>query len=89
MSILKNTSKKPNIFVVGDFILDQYFWTEVTRISPEAPVPICDIKETTHCLGGAGNVANNLSVFGANVVVSGLIGMDENAKLMTQNLTRN
>ncbi len=82
MSISKKINKTPNILVIGDFILDQYYWTKVTRISPEAPVPICHIQETTHCLGGAGNVANNLSIFGSKVSVSGIIGKDENAGIM-------
>ncbi|MEK9728299.1 MAG: D-glycero-beta-D-manno-heptose-7-phosphate kinase [Candidatus Margulisiibacteriota bacterium] len=78
MNIASLISKKPKILVVGDFILDQYYWTNVTRISPEAPVPVCHIQETTHSLGGAGNVAHNLSVFGTEVHLAGVIGNDEN-----------
>ena len=72
--------------MIGDFILDQYYWTDVSRISPEAPVPICHIKKTTHCLGGAGNVANNLSVFGANVSIAGILGNDESSSIMRRYL---
>ena len=75
---------KPNILVIGDFILDQYYWTEVERISPEAPVPVCRIQSTTHRLGGAGNVAHNLVSFGSNVSVMGIIGNDTNAQIMTE-----
>jgi len=82
MSIKQKIKKTPKLLVLGDFILDQYYWTSVSRISPEAPVPVCHIQETTHCLGGAGNVANNLSAFGAKVSVAGIVGIDSNADKM-------
>ena len=82
MSIKGKFQKKTNILVVGDIILDQYLWTNVNRISPEAPVPVCLIKDKTHCLGGAGNVANNLSAFGVNVSMAGIIGKDQSAKII-------
>jgi rfaE bifunctional protein kinase chain/domain len=82
MFINETALKKSKILVVGDVILDQYYWTEVNRISPEAPVPICHIKKKTACLGGAGNVANNLSSFGINVSVMGVIGKDSIAEAM-------
>ena len=82
MVIKEKIKKQPQVLVIGDFILDQYYWTDVSRISPEAPVPICHIKKTTHCLGGAGNVANNLSVFGANVSIAGILGNDESSSIM-------
>ena len=80
MSYKEKINKQPKILVIGDLILDQYFWTDVNRISPEAPVPVCHVQNTTYCLGGAGNVANNLSSFGAQVTMVSLIGNDENAK---------
>ena len=82
MVINETALKKSNVLVVGDLILDQYYWTQVRRISPEAPVPVCHIQKKTSCLGGAGNVANNLSSFGINVSVAGVIGKDSNAKIM-------
>ena len=82
MSIKQKIKKTPKLLVLGDFILDQYYWTLVNRISPEAPVPVCHIQDTTHCLGGAGNVANNLSAFGAQVSVAGIIGNDANGVTM-------
>ena len=52
MSYKEKINKQPNILVIGDLILDQYFWTDVNRISPEAPVPVCHVQNTTFCLGG-------------------------------------
>ncbi len=75
-----NINKTPKILVVGDFILDQYYWSDVSRISPEAPVPVCHVTSTSSCLGGAGNVANNLAVLGSNVHVAGVVGSDLNGK---------
>lgn len=67
-----------NIAVVGDIILDRYLYGKVTRISPEAPVPIVSICESKNVLGGASNVAANLAGIKSNVFISGVIGNDEN-----------
>src|SRR6266436_1730036 len=65
-----------NIVVLGDVMLDEFLWGDVTRISPEAPVPVVDIKrESTH-LGGAANVLANLVALGAKACVVGVIGDD-------------
>tara|TARA_B100000787_G_scaffold116058_1_gene86623 strand:- start:2877 stop:4304 length:1428 start_codon:yes stop_codon:yes gene_type:complete len=74
---LKN--KSPNILIVGDLMIDQYFWGKSERISPEAPVQVINVSNETMVLGGAGNVINNLKVLGANVDVISVIGNDENA----------
>src|SRR5258708_16930609 len=64
------------IVVLGDVMLDEFLWGEVTRISPEAPVPVVDIRrESTH-LGGAANVLANLVGLGAKACVVGLVGDD-------------
>ena len=64
------------IVVLGDVMLDEFLWGDVTRISPEAPVPVVDIKrESTH-LGGAANVLANLLALGAQACVIGVIGDD-------------
>ena len=81
-------SKNTKILVVGDCILDQYLWTTVSRISPEAPVPICHVQDTTYRLGGAGNVANNLSAFGVDVLISGIIGRDGNGETLEKEFNR-
>ncbi len=71
-----------NILVVGDLILDKYLWGEVERISPEAPVPVVDVKKETVNLGGACNVAWNISALDGNVYIAGVIGEDENGKIL-------
>jgi rfaE bifunctional protein kinase chain/domain len=65
-----------NIVVLGDVMLDEFIWGEVTRISPEAPVPVVDIRrESTH-LGGAANVLANLVALGSKACVVGIVGDD-------------
>src|SRR4051812_35026876 len=64
------------ILVIGDFILDVYAKGISTRLSPEAPVPVVDIAETSRFLGGAGNVVCNLKSLGASVTFCTVIGMD-------------
>ena len=79
--ILSNFPQK-NILVVGDLILDKYLWGEVERISPEAPVPVVDVKKETVNLGGACNVAWNLSTLDVKTTIAGVVGKDENAKIL-------
>ena len=72
------------ILVIGDVMLDRYWNGSVNRISPEAPVPVIDI---THCEdkpGGAANVAKNLSDFGMEVILVGLVGNDEASEKLSQ-----
>ncbi len=64
------------ILVLGDFILDQFVWGSVTRISPEAPVPVVDVQKESYVLGGAGNVAMNVMALGASPIPLGTIGTD-------------
>jgi D-beta-D-heptose 7-phosphate kinase/D-beta-D-heptose 1-phosphate adenosyltransferase len=69
--------KGQRIGVLGDLMLDRYLWGTASRLSPEAAVPVVDFAEQSECLGGAGNVAANLSSLGARVAVFGLVGEDE------------
>lgn len=64
------------IAVVGDLMLDQYYWGSVSRVSPEAPVPVIDLEKETWHLGGAANVAANLSTLGASPILCGIVGND-------------
>ncbi len=64
------------IVVLGDVMLDEFLWGDVTRISPEAPVPVVDIKRESTQLGGAANVLANLLALGAQACVIGVIGDD-------------
>lgn len=74
-SALDNCKNK-KIAVVGDVMLDRYFWGKVSRISPEAPVPVVDVERESARLGGAANVAKNLLSFGINPLLCGAIGDD-------------
>jgi D-beta-D-heptose 7-phosphate kinase / D-beta-D-heptose 1-phosphate adenosyltransferase len=67
---------KNKILVVGDIILDEYLGGSIDRISPEAPVPVVHVKETSYRLGGAANVASNLKALGCEVILLGIIGDD-------------
>jgi rfaE bifunctional protein kinase chain/domain len=66
-----------SILVVGDILLDRYWFGEVERISPEAPVPIVRVEREEYRLGGAGNVALNIAALGARVTLVGIVGSDE------------
>ena len=72
------------ILVVGDLMLDEFLWGKVTRISPEAPVPILDIRRRAAYPGGAANVARNLAGLGARAGLSGVIGLDDPGRHLVQ-----
>lgn len=76
------------VLVAGDFMLDEYLWGKVERVSPEAPVAVVEVERETRTLGGAGNVVNNLVALGAQVEVLGLVGDDNPGHLMTQEMLR-
>ena len=80
MEKLLDNNTKPNILVIGDLMVDHYLWGNCDRISPEAPVPIIDIKKETTVLGGAGNVINNLLSLGSDVGVLSVVGDDDVAE---------
>lgn len=68
------------ILVIGDIILDEYIWGKVSRISPEAPVPVVEVRHETKMLGGAANVIRNLAALGAKPMLCGVLGRDHNAR---------
>ncbi|MDD2954644.1 MAG: D-glycero-beta-D-manno-heptose-7-phosphate kinase, partial [Parabacteroides sp.] len=74
--------------VIGDLMLDEFIWGEVTRISPEAPVPVVWVKKESFMPGGASNVANNLRSLGAEVYVVGVVGDDDNGAILRGELER-
>ena len=65
-----------NVLVLGDVMLDEFVWGDVTRISPEAPVPVVDVRRESVHLGGAANVLANLVALGARGSVVGVVGND-------------
>ena len=68
---------KTNLLVVGDVMLDRYWFGDSDRISPEAPVPVVQVSKVDERLGGAANVARNVAALGANTTILGVIGEDE------------
>ena len=71
-----------HVVVVGDVMLDKYWWGDIERISPEAPVPIVALHHEESRLGGAANVALNLKALGAKVSIASVIGDDANGVLL-------
>ena len=71
--------------IVGDVMLDYYIYGETTRISPEAPIPIVDVKKTKEMLGGGANVSANIRNMGCSTYLSGVIGGDSDGQIV-QNL---
>lgn len=75
-----------SILVLGDVMLDRYFFGQTARISPEAPVPIVQITDTDNRPGGAANVALNIAAIGGQVTLLGITGDDEAAKILAEQL---
>ncbi|MBB3008495.1 MULTISPECIES: D-glycero-beta-D-manno-heptose-7-phosphate kinase [Cupriavidus] len=74
--------RQSHILVVGDMMLDRYWFGDVERISPEAPVPVVQVKRSDERLGGAANVARNAAALGARVGMLGVVGDDEPARTL-------
>lgn len=81
-----NNFSKVKVLVVGDVMLDRYWWGDVSRISPEAPVPVVKLEKSTYSPGGAGNVARNVAGLGAVPYLVGIVGNDGEADLVTRTL---
>lgn len=83
MMKLPDTSKT-RILVVGDVMLDRYWFGEVSRISPEAPVPVVKVERTEERLGGAANVARNIAALGAQAGLLSVVGADEAGQVLAK-----
>ena len=70
------------IVILGDLIVDQYIWGKVSRISPEAPIPVVEVVRENFSLGGAANVASNLNALGASVEICGVVGDDSHGRML-------
>ena len=66
-----------NIMIIGDVMVDSYLWGKVERISPEAPIPIVELRKRENRMGGAANVAMNIKAMGANPILCSVIGTDD------------
>lgn len=78
--VKKQDLARSKVMVVGDVMLDRYWFGDVSRISPEAPVPIVKIERSEERLGGAANVARNAATLGARVALLSVVGRDEAAQ---------
>ncbi len=87
----KIISNFPNktVLVLGDLMMDKYIWGNVSRISPEAPVPVVEVRKDTRCLGGAGNVSHNLESLGATTLQVGIVGEDDEGEWIKKRFTKN
>lgn len=85
---LLESARSRRVLVVGDVMLDEFVWGRVSRISPEAPVPVVEVQSESHYPGGAANVARNLAPFCRTSEICGLIGDDQGGRLL-RNLLSN
>lgn len=76
------------VLVIGDIMVDEYIWGKVSRISPEAPVPVVNVTKETLLLGGAANVVNNIRALGGRVSLAGVIGPDDMGRKVVHELRR-
>src|SRR5947207_15718861 len=77
-----NNFANVKVLVIGDIMLDRYWWGSVRRISPEAPVPVVDLQKSTFAPGGAANVAANIAGLGATAYLIGCIGSDHEGSVL-------
>ncbi|MHB1935309.1 MAG: D-glycero-beta-D-manno-heptose-7-phosphate kinase [Acidobacteriaceae bacterium] len=82
LDLVESGFQRYRVLVVGDLMLDQYLWGDVSRISPEAPVPVLRSARRTQVAGGAANVAMNLVGLGVQVSLAGFLGQDESAETL-------
>lgn len=80
--------KKASVLVIGDFILDQFVWGSVQRISPEAPVPVVNVQRESYMPGGSLNVANNIRTLGGIVYPCGVVGRDLEGRMLLKTMRR-
>ena len=82
--MLAETLKRARVLVVGDVMLDRYWFGDVSRISPEAPVPVVKVGRIEERLGGAANVARNIAALGAQAALLSVTGRDEAGDCLTR-----
>src|SRR2546428_9317232 len=76
------------VLCVGDLMLDEFVYGEVSRVSPEAPAPVIAVQRSETNIGGAGNVARNIAALGARCIFAGLVGEDEAGAKLEADLAR-
>src|SRR5436190_21047039 len=85
---LSHAMVRQTVLCVGDLMLDEFVYGEVSRISPEAPAPVIAVQRAETNIGGAGNVARNIASLGARCIFIGLVGEDEAGKALRDALAR-
>src|SRR3954462_9192823 len=85
---LSNAFLRQTVLCVGDLMLDEFIYGEVSRISPEAPAPVIAVQRSEANVGGAGNVARNIASLGARCIFVGLVGDDDSGKKLAAELER-
>lgn len=81
-----NNFPEAGVLVVGDIMVDHFIWGKVSRISPEAPVPVVDVQKDSILLGGCANVLNSIYAMGGKVYVAGVVGADNIGKRLLEEL---
>src|SRR4030042_1781815 len=76
------------IMVIGDVMMDEFIWGKVSRISPEAPIPVVDVRDESRMLGGAGNVVHNICSLGAKASLCAVGGRDEMGRRVVRELRK-
>src|SRR6202047_3367733 len=85
---LTHAMARQTVLCVGDLMLDEFVYGEVSRISPEAPAPVIAVQRSETNIGGAGNVARNIAALGARCIFVGLVGEDEAGSKLRAQLSR-
>src|ERR1700761_5690776 len=85
---LADAFSRRTVLCVGDLMLDEFVYGEVSRISPEAPAPVIAARRSETNIGGAGNVARNIASLGARCIFVGLVGADEAGARLKSELDR-
>src|SRR3954449_8850697 len=85
---LSHAIASQTVLCVGDLMLDEFVYGEVSRISPEAPAPVIAVQRSETSIGGAGNVARNVAALGARCIFVGLIGDDEAGRTLRAELAK-
>ena len=78
----------PRVIVVGDIMVDHFIWGKVSRISPEAPVPVVEVARESQMLGGSANVLNNIIAAGGNASIAGVVGSDQMGRWLVEKLEK-
>lgn len=85
---LSQAIPRQTVLCVGDLMLDEFVYGEVSRVSPEAPAPVIAVQRSESNVGGAGNVARNIASLGARCIFAGLVGEDEAGARLSDELAR-